>query len=147
MRHCWLIVLLSCLLAPLGGCVRRTLTINSNPPGALVYLNGQDVGRTPMTRDFVWYGNYDLVLRKEGYLTLKTHANVFPPFWQWVPLDLFTEVLPLHDNQRFSFEMRPQSDRPVDSESLFARAMQLRNRLESSQQPTTRPIDTARHVP
>ena len=64
----WLIL----LMAALGGCVERTMTFQSNPPGALVYVNNQEIGRTPMRRDFTWYGNYDVVLRKDGYETLKT---------------------------------------------------------------------------
>ena len=32
------------------------MTIHSNPEGALVYLNDQELGRTPLTRDFpaIW---------------------------------------------------------------------------------------------
>ena len=52
-----------------GGCgVERTLQIESNPPGALVHLNGEEVGRTPMRKAFVWYGTYDVQLRKDGDL-------------------------------------------------------------------------------
>ena len=53
-----------------AGCgVERTLQVNSDPPGALVSLNGEEVGRTPMRKMFLWYGTYDLELRKDGYLT------------------------------------------------------------------------------
>src|SRR5262245_38992736 len=54
----------------LAGCVRRTMTIESDPPGALVYMNNQEVGRTPVTREFIWYGFYDVQLRRDGYKTL-----------------------------------------------------------------------------
>jgi len=59
---------LALLVLPLaaGGCVHRTLEVESNPPGALVYLNGEEVGRTPMRKEFLWYGTYDVQLRKEG---------------------------------------------------------------------------------
>ena len=43
------LLLLGLALAILQGCgVQRTLQIESDPPGALVYLNGDEVGRTPM---------------------------------------------------------------------------------------------------
>ena len=50
-----------------GGCgVERTLQIESDPPGALVTLNGNEVGRTPTRKEFVWYGTYDVQLRRRG---------------------------------------------------------------------------------
>ena len=42
-----------------------TARVQSDPPGALVYLNGEEVGRTPLAHDFLWYGNYDVELRSE----------------------------------------------------------------------------------
>src|SRR5437016_3013952 len=75
-------------LCLIGGCVERTLTVQTNPPGALVYLNDQEFGRTPVTRDFLWYGNYDVEVRKEGYRTIKTHQWLVAPAYQWVPFDL-----------------------------------------------------------
>ncbi|MCC5829414.1 MAG: PEGA domain-containing protein [Phycisphaeraceae bacterium] len=50
----------------LGGCVRRTITITSEPSGALVHLNDQEVGRTPLTIGFTHYGVYDVRLTHEG---------------------------------------------------------------------------------
>src|SRR5258706_9997592 len=54
-------------LALVAGCVERTMTIKSDPPGALVYLNDREIGRTPVTRDFTWYGDYQVEIRKDGY--------------------------------------------------------------------------------
>lgn len=42
------------------GCVQRTITITSNPTGALVHLNDEEVGRTPLTVPFTFYGTYDV---------------------------------------------------------------------------------------
>ena len=36
-------------LPGLTGCVQRTITVNSDPQGALVYLNDIEIGRTPVT--------------------------------------------------------------------------------------------------
>ncbi len=123
------------------GCVERTLTLTSDPPGALVYLNGEEVGRTPLTRDFVWYGNYDVALRKDGYETVKTTTNVKPPVWQWIPLDFAAELLPvrLRDAQSFSYSMMPASTQPVNAEGIIYRAHQYEGQLESGKQPTTQP--------
>ena len=126
----------------LTGCVRRTLTVTSDPPGALVHLNGVEVGRTPMTRDFTWYGTYDVVLRKEGYETLKTRGKVIAPWWQWVPIDLAAELLPLHDKHTLAYTMKPYTEASFDPQQMLARAERMRTQLRSSRhtrKPTTAP--------
>ena len=49
------------------GCVERVITVTSRPAGAIVWLNDQEVGATPVTVPFTWYGTYDVVLRMNGY--------------------------------------------------------------------------------
>ena len=135
------IVLLLPLL--LAGCVRRSLTVKSDPPGALVYLNGVEVGRTPMTRDFTWYGTYDVVLRKQGYETLKARGKVIAPWWQWVPIDLFAEPLPLHDRRELAYTMKPYAEATVDPQQMLARAEGMEKKLQSSRhtrKPATLPV-------
>ena len=103
----------SCILAILlicTGCeVQRSLTVQSNPAGALVYLNDQEVGRTPVTRDFKWYGTYDVEVRADGYETLRTKAKVWAPWWQWVPFDLAAAFIPgLEDHHELQFTLHAQ---------------------------------------
>src|SRR6185437_1443998 len=84
-----LILVLTCTT----GCgVYRTITVKSDPPGALIYMNGLEIGRTPVTRDFVWYGRYEVEVRKDGYQTIKTASDVNPPWWQIIPFDFFAEL-------------------------------------------------------
>jgi hypothetical protein len=133
------------LLLPLaGGCVQRTLNITSNPPGALVYLNDQEVGRTPVSRDFTWYGTYDVQLRKEGYQTLDTKMSLVAPAWLWPPIDLLAELAPWHikDIRNESFVMPPASTQQADPDAMVTRADEMKAKLQSSQytrSPTTRP--------
>jgi hypothetical protein len=126
----------------LTGCVRRTLTVKSDPPGALVHLNGVEVGRTPMSRDFTWYGTYEVVLRKEGYETLKTRGKVIAPWWQWVPIDLAAELLPLHDKHTLAYTMKPYAEASFDPQQMLSRAEGMKTQLRSSRytrKPTTEP--------
>ena len=127
------------LLGLLGGCVERTLTISSTPPGALVVMNDQEVGRTPLSRRFIWYGYYDVQVRKEGYQTVNTTTPVIAPWWQWVPFDFVAEILPLHleDSQSVSYTLHPLSTVQIDPESIVDRGQQLGERLETGH-PTTR---------
>ncbi|MCP4593710.1 MAG: PEGA domain-containing protein [bacterium] len=103
--------LLLVLMGLLTGCVRRSLTVRTAPSGALVYLNDEEVGRSPVTTDFLWYGDYDVILRKEGHQTLKTHAVIRAPWYQVPPLDFFAEALypgRIHDERFLSFELEPE---------------------------------------
>jgi hypothetical protein len=128
-----------------GGCgVERQMTVRSDPPGALVYLNGEEVGRTPLTRDFLWYGKYDVQLRKEGYQTVRTGTNVTAPWWQWVPFDLVAELMPvrLKDRHTLSYAMKPASTQPADASQMLQNAADYRGKLESSHvatRPTSGP--------
>ena len=129
-----LLVLLALPLAA-GGCVHRTLEVESNPPGALVYLNGEEVGRTPMRKEFLWYGTYDVQLRKEGYETLSAEEKVWAPWWQWPPFDLVAEAFPLEDNHIARFTMKPVTAEITDPQQVLGRAVQMRSRLKSSEFP------------
>ena len=46
----------------LVGCVERRVWIDSNPPGALVWLNDAQVGRTPVDVSITHHGVYDVRL-------------------------------------------------------------------------------------
>ena len=127
----------------LAGCVEQTMKVDSDPPGALVYLNQQEIGRTPLTRDFKWYGDYDVQLRLEGYETLKTNQKVIAPAWNWVPFDLVAELLPfpIKDRRSYSYSLKPLDPAKDQPAGLLDRADYLKGKLESSEytrEPTTR---------
>lgn len=114
----------------LTGCVERTVKITSNPPGARVFLNDQDVGTTPVKVSFLWYGDYDIMLRKEGYETLKTHHRLDAPWFQIPPLDLVFETMvpgTLRDEQEIP-ELALQPVEKPTPEQLANRAAELRDR-------------------
>ena len=127
------------LLALSAGCVQRELQIHSNPEGALVFLNDQEIGRTPVTRPFLFYGTYDVVLRMDGYETLKSKSLVLAPWWQWVPIDFFAELFPLTDREKLAFELKPTTRHTVSPEELLFRAAQLKEELPATQPATTKP--------
>jgi len=129
-----LFVALLLLSAAGGGCVRRTLTVSTSPSGALVYLNDEEVGRSPVTVPFTWYGDYDIIVRKTDYQALRTHARLHPPWYQVPPLDLVSEALipvTLRDKHELSFTLQ-QRQYPT-TQQLLERAASLRQRtLERS---------------
>jgi hypothetical protein len=130
MRQTVLVILvLAAGLAATGcyGQVQRTITIESEPPGAIVWLNDNEVGRTPITVPFTWYGIYGVRLEAPGYETLITTAPVKTPTYEWIPLDLLSEtVVPgiKHDDHSFRYALKKAE--PVDTEALRQRAEALR---------------------
>ena len=89
-------VLLLCgwVFVAAAGCVQRTIHIASEPTGALVYLNDEEVGRTPVDVPFTFYGTYDVRLEKEGYEPLWTTGEAAAPWWEYPGPDLIAEAIP-----------------------------------------------------
>ena len=122
-----IIVLIGLLLLPASGCVRRRLNVRSNPPGALVYVDNQQIGTTPCSVDFTYYGTREIRLIKPGYETLTVNQPIPMPWYQIPPLDFVSENLTptkIRDNRTVTFDMAPQII--VPTEQLLDRANQLR---------------------
>jgi hypothetical protein len=104
-------------LLALGGCVRRRMTIVSNPPGALVYVDNQQIGTTPVSTNFTYYGTRNVMLVKDGYETLTVKHNFEAPWYQVPPLDFVSEnITPQEerDERTLDFTLVPQQMLPVD---------------------------------
>jgi len=110
-----------------AGCVRRTLTITTEPSGALLWLNDREVGRTPVEVDFDYYGTYDVRLERDGYEPMMTSGKADAPWWDTVVLDLFAEAVPgtLKSHVRWHYVMQPVDE---DRERLIDRARRLREK-------------------
>ncbi|MCI0675296.1 MAG: PEGA domain-containing protein [Phycisphaerales bacterium] len=132
-----LCIILGGLIMP--GCVRRTISVTSDPPGALLWLNGREIGRTPVEVDFIYYGDYDVVLVADGFEPLLTHGKADPPLWDIIPFDLLAELTPGRKQARIEwhYELEPRNDDPA---GLLDRARQLRDRA-------TEPIDAQTQAP
>ncbi|MFM8378063.1 MAG: PEGA domain-containing protein [Planctomycetia bacterium] len=119
------VALLAALAA--AGCVQRRMTIRSNPPGALVYVDDYQIGTTPVSTDFVYYGTRKIRLVKDGYETL-TVRQPFPlPWYQVFPLDFVTENIwpgEIRDERVVDLAMSPLTATPA--EEVVARAEQAR---------------------
>lgn len=112
------------------GCVERTVSINTEPEGATVILNDQEIGMSPVKVPFTWYGDYDIIIRKPGFETLKTHEKISPPWYQWPFIDVFAECLvpfTVYDNRELNtFVLAPRT--PVDKQAMLQSAQELRGR-------------------
>jgi hypothetical protein len=120
-------LLLLALAVSSTGCVQRRMTIRTNPPGALVYVDNYEIGTTPVSTDFIYYGTRQIRLVKDGYETLVIDQPIRAPWYQWFPLDFVSENLipaEIRDERTFSFQLQPQRMEPP--ENVLERANQLR---------------------
>ena len=65
------------------GCVEQRYVIYSDPPGAMVYRNGDPIGYTPVDDTFVYYGKYHFTLVKDGYETLQVDQDIPAPWYEF----------------------------------------------------------------
>jgi hypothetical protein len=120
------LVAMACAL-PANATVRRRLNVNSNPPGALVYVDNQQIGTTPCSVDFVYYGTREIRLIKPGFETLTVNQPIPAPWYQYTPIDFVAENLvatKIRDNRTVTYNLSPQLVVPPNE--LLDRAGQLR---------------------
>lgn len=123
----WLLLLLVAACAVSSGCVRRRLTVRSTPPGALVYVDGQFIGATPVSTDFTYYGTRNILLIKDGFETHAVKQRFMPPWYETPPLDFINENFnpyEIRDERELHFVLEAQ--RIVPTGDLIGRADALR---------------------
>lgn len=106
------------------------MTIESNPVGALVLLDGEQVGYTPVSVDFTYYGTREVTLIKDGYETQTFPAKLRTPWYQHIPLDFFSDnLIPFQvtDRQRFQYQLRPRDLTNDTDENLLNRGNVFRS--------------------
>ncbi len=142
----WLVLALGAGL--LGGCVERRFVIYSDPPGAIVYENGQPLGAAPADNHFVYYGTYRFTLVKDGFQTLVVDQPVPAPWYEFPGLDFISENLvpwTIRDVRRFTYTMQPmQVANPTE---LLNQAQGLRNQGQALQPPPTAPLPPGGGLP
>ena len=135
-------LLLTALAAMLAcGCVERRMTIRSQPAGALVVLDGQELGFTPVSTPFTYYGDREVKLIKDGYETKTIRQRVSTPWYQYIPLDFFTEALlpvRIRDERNYVYTLEPST--MVANDELLQRAEQTR---QLGQNPPPRALERA----
>ena len=131
LQRAWVLLIpLAC--ASLTGCVQRRMTIRTNPPGALVYVDDYEIGTTPISHNFTYYGTRKIRLVKDGYETLTVMQPIAAPWYQIPPLDFFSENLvpgEIRDRRTLTYQLRPQMVVPPDQ--LLGRAESLRGQVQA----------------
>jgi hypothetical protein len=127
----WLLAAVALLVGLSGimqtGCVRRRMTVRSNPPGALVYVDDQEIGVTPAATSFIHYGTRKIQIFADGFEPLTVKQPFPAPWYQVPPIDFFVENLwpwEIRDEREVFFELQPLQI--VPNEQLIERAEMLR---------------------
>ena len=114
-----------------SGCIRRTLEITSDPPGAQLIVNGQPAGLTPTVLSFRAHGVYRIELRRSGYRPVTAAAGAPARFWELAGPDLVAEVLwpgEIRDARRLHYQLQPEPQ--PDKEKLLAAARRAAEEAE-----------------
>lgn len=104
------------------------MIVRSDPAGARVILDGQEVGYTPVPVPFTYYGTRQLTLVKPGFETRTELVTIPPPWYQIFPLDFASDnFLMFHkaDRHDIYWQLNPQTVVPL--EQLQERADSLRS--------------------
>jgi hypothetical protein len=124
----------------LTGCVEQRYIVTTDPPGAVVLRNGVPLGQSPVDDHFVYYGTYHFTILLDGYETLQVDQTLPTPWYDYFPLDFFSEnVVPckIRDVRRFHYKLEPR--RMVNTNDLLNDAENLRNRGISIRPPDSNP--------
>ena len=129
-----LTILLIAQSLTMTGCVSRRMTIVSNPPGAMALLDGKEIGYTPASADFLWYGTRQVTLIKDGFETKTDMVTVSAPWYQWPVIEFFADNFSptrVTDRRIFNFNLQPRQ--MIPDEELRSRARQLRSEAQLGQ--------------
>lgn len=126
LRHVLILIGVAGILLQTG-CMQRRFLIRSNPEGALVTIDHQPVGHTPIATPFTYYGTREIELEKDGYETVKVKQTFNPKWYQIPPLDFISDNFwprELRDDRVVDFQMQPKAS--VNESHLIDRANELR---------------------
>ena len=115
------------LVAACSGCVRRRMTVRTNPPGATVSVDNQVIGTSPAASSFVYYGTREFRIEKDGYRTETIKRRFNPPWYEFPGLDFISETLwpgEIRDERIIDVELVPKTLEP--SGDVVGRADSLR---------------------
>jgi hypothetical protein len=106
------------------------MTIESVPGRALVVVDGEEIGFTPASVDFTYYGTREIKLIKDGFETMTVQQPVPAPWYQIPPFDFFSDNFAfgqIKDQHRFVYQMQPSVTGQAETQGLIDRAQSLRS--------------------
>ena len=111
-----------------SGCVERRYTIRTNPPGATIIVNGEEIGPSPASKSFNYYGDRKVTIILDGYQTKTLIQPINAPWWDNYVTEFFAEnlvPLSLRDERDYKYALELAQTPPQGE--LRDRAESLRN--------------------
>lgn len=130
------LILLAAAVLFSNGCMHRRLTIRSDPPGAAVMVDGEEVGYTPASIDYTYYGTREITLMKDGYRTFKAPLKLATPWYQVFPLEFVTDnfaLTKINDRREVTYTLARDEIEPT--QMLEERAGSLRSEALRTEMP------------
>ena len=96
-------LILVAIIFAFSGCVTRSITVKTEPSNALVYLDNELIGESPVTVPFTYYGTRKIMIEKkdeDGALTHErtiVYEKIKAPVYEVFPLDFFSEIVWLRE--------------------------------------------------
>lgn len=115
-----------------AGCMQRRMTIRSNPLGALVYVDDVEVGYSPVSIPFTYYGTRTIRLEKDRFQTVEVQQNFQAPWYQIPPFDFVADILvpyEIRDEREVRVDLQPLQ--PTNETEVVNRANQIRQQTQS----------------
>lgn len=133
--------LLVAMLLFMPGCLQRRIRVTSEPPGAIVWVNDTEIGRTPAETSFTFFGDYDVRLELDGYEPVHEMRRAKAPLHEYPGPDLIAAALPTKFKTliEWHFDLAPSLEHTQAPEKLEAdlveRARRLRRQTEGLEEP------------
>lgn len=119
-----------CVLILLStGCVDRRFVVETNVPGAQIYVDGTPIGPSPADSWWEYAGDYQFTAVAPGYEPLVKKVKLKAKWYQYPPFDLVAEALwpfRIEDVRRVQLTLEPV--RPINQQELIGAADELRAR-------------------
>jgi hypothetical protein len=140
-RSFYLLILVTAVFA-FSGCVTRSITVKTNPSNALVYIDDELIGESPVSMPFAFYGTRKVMIERKDEDGVLTHERTIvfekikAPVYEIFPLDFFSELVwpfKIKDDQVLSYnlvELDPLSIKERQAKMLKS-AEELRQRVNA----------------
>lgn len=123
------VVLAGLTVTLVTGCIDRRYVVETNVPGAQVYVDGAPIGPSPADGWWEYAGHREMIAVAPGYEPKVERVRFKPKWYEYPPIDFFAEVLwpfRIEDVRRVRLDLEPT--RPVNQLELIGNADSLRAR-------------------
>ena len=112
-RSFYILILVTAVFA-FSGCVTRSITVKTNPSNALVYIDDELIGESPVSMPFTFYGTRKVMIERKDEDGVLTHERTIAfekikaPVYEIFPLDFFSELVgpfKIKDDQVLSYNL------------------------------------------